>query len=158
MVTRKVRVNGRVLEIEAGSEGTFLVYGKRVSASLHSTGPDSVLVLIEGRSYDVWTGSGEFVVNGEPVDVSVEDPRQARAARRPGASGGRQTLTASMPGKIVRVLVSAGDSVEAGQGLVIVEAMKMQNEVRSPTAGRVVSVGVGEGASVAAGAVLVIVE
>ena len=63
-----------------------------------------------------------------------------------------------MPGKIVRVLVSEGDAVEAGQGVIVVEAMKMQNEVRSPKAGVVVKVAVAEGATVFAGEVLAIVE
>ena len=63
-----------------------------------------------------------------------------------------------MPGKVVRVLVAPGDAVEAGQGLVVVEAMKMENELRAAKAGRVVSVSVTEGQSVDAGAVLAVVE
>jgi biotin carboxyl carrier protein len=63
-----------------------------------------------------------------------------------------------MPGKVIRVLVAAGDPVEAGQGLVVVEAMKMQNEMKSPKAGRVVEVKTKPHAAVAAGDVLVVVE
>jgi biotin carboxyl carrier protein len=63
-----------------------------------------------------------------------------------------------MPGKIVRVLVQAGDEVAAGQGVVVVEAMKMQNEIRSPKAGRVIAVRAVEGATVAAGEALAEVE
>jgi biotin carboxyl carrier protein len=63
-----------------------------------------------------------------------------------------------MPGKIVRILVKPGDSVLARQGLVVVEAMKMENELRAPKAGTVAEVRVTEGASVEAGAVLVVVE
>jgi biotin carboxyl carrier protein len=63
-----------------------------------------------------------------------------------------------MPGKVIRVLVSIGDTVELGQGLVVVEAMKMQNEMKSPKAGRIVEVKTKADAAVAAGDVLVVVE
>jgi biotin carboxyl carrier protein len=63
-----------------------------------------------------------------------------------------------MPGRIVRVLVTAGDEVAAGQPLVVVEAMKMENELRSPKAGRVREVSVGEGMSIEAGRLLVVVD
>ena len=97
-------------------------------------------------------------MDGEPFDVEIVDPR---AVRRRGASGtveGRQTLTAAMPGKVVRVLVSEGDTVEAGQGIVVVEAMKMQNEVKSPKAGTVVKIAASEGSTVNAGELLAVVE
>jgi biotin carboxyl carrier protein len=71
---------------------------------------------------------------------------------------GRQTLSAPMPGKVVRILVNEGDPVERGQGLVVIEAMKMQNELKSPKAGRVVSISASEGAAVAAADVLAVVE
>jgi biotin carboxyl carrier protein len=63
-----------------------------------------------------------------------------------------------MPGKVIQVLVAVGDTVEAGQGLVVVEAMKMQNEMKSPKAGRIVEVKTKRDAAVAAGDVLVVVE
>jgi biotin carboxyl carrier protein len=63
-----------------------------------------------------------------------------------------------MPGKVVRVLAAVGDSVEAGQGILVVEAMKMQNELKAPRAGRVVSVSAKEGDTVAAGEVMAEVE
>jgi biotin carboxyl carrier protein len=71
---------------------------------------------------------------------------------------GRQKVSVPMPGKVIAVLVSAGDAVEKGQGLVIVEAMKMENEVRSPVAGEVKEIKVKPGDAVEGGAVLVIVE
>jgi biotin carboxyl carrier protein len=63
-----------------------------------------------------------------------------------------------MAGRIVRVLVSVGDAVEARQGLVVVEAMKMENELRAPRAGTVTDVNVGVGASIDAGTVVVVIE
>ena len=100
-------------------------------------------------------------VAGRSIAVQV---RQAGAFGRqkkegPGASGsGPQRVVAPMPGKIVRILVKAGDAVKAKQGLVVVEAMKMENELRAARDGRVREVSVSEGQSVDAGAVLLVVE
>jgi biotin carboxyl carrier protein len=87
------------------------------------------------------------------------DPRSWSGRRHAGSEAeGRQQIVAPMPGKIVRVLVIAGDRVEAGQGLLVVEAMKMQNEIRSPKSGTVESVQVEEGQAVNAGEVLCVVS
>src|ERR1700722_18788683 len=86
--------------------------------SLQVLEPGCVSVLIGGRSYRVTRGSaGEMMVNGRPVAVEVFDPRSMRGRKSGAANQGRQNVCAPMPGKIVRVLVNAGDSVEAGQGL-----------------------------------------
>jgi biotin carboxyl carrier protein len=74
------------------------------------------------------------------------------------AREGRQQVLAPMPGRVLRVLVQPGDEVQARQGLVVIEAMKMENELMSPKAGRVAEVAVAEGASVEAGRLLVVVE
>jgi len=71
---------------------------------------------------------------------------------------GRQSLVAPMPGRVVRVLLRAGDDVAAGEGVIVVEAMKMQNEIKSPKSGRVVEIRVVEGATVNANQVLAVVE
>lgn len=108
-------------------------------------------------------GGGDFDVHvaGRSLAVEVRQAgsfgRQKRAgAGAPGA--GPQRITAPMPGKIVRVLVKAGDEVKARQGLVVVEAMKMENELRAARDGRVREVAVTEGQSVDAGAVLLVVD
>jgi biotin carboxyl carrier protein len=104
-------------------------------------------------------GGFDVHVNGRHVPVTVRSAGAAR--RRAGAAdgaGGPQRILAPMPGKVVRVLVAAGDAVVARQGLVVVEAMKMENELRAARDGRVVSVTVSEGQSVDAGAVLAVVE
>jgi biotin carboxyl carrier protein len=87
------------------------------------------------------------------------DPRAWRG-RKQGAIEveGRQEILAPMPGKIVRVLVAVGESVEAGQGLLVVEAMKMQNEIRSPKNGKVERLLAKEGQAVNAGEVLAWVD
>lgn len=96
-------------------------------------------------------------VDGVPVEVSINRMRRtgATAASHP-ADGRPQPVTAPMPGKIVKLLVKPGDKVQPRQGLVVIEAMKMENELRARAAGTVTEVRVSEGASVEAGAILVI--
>jgi biotin carboxyl carrier protein len=91
-------------------------------------------------------------------DVADERKLRLRAAAAGFAVEGRQTVTAPMPGKIVKLLVKVGDQVTEGQGLVVVEAMKMENELKSPKAGKVTEVTVIEGATVENGASLMVVD
>ncbi|MBP6823396.1 MAG: biotin/lipoyl-binding protein, partial [Acidobacteria bacterium] len=101
----------------------------------------------------------EAVVNGQRIPVPVRDQKHLPGNADAGANaGGKAILISPMPGKIVRVLVSAGDEVTANQGVLIVEAMKMQNEVQSPKAGNVSDIRVKEGQTVNAGETLAIIE
>jgi biotin carboxyl carrier protein len=118
-------------------------------------------LLLGGQSFEVrvrpGVGGGLVVqAGGEEIPVEVADPRAWRGRR--GAGGieaeGRQQVRAPMPGKVVRVLVKQGDAVEAGQGILVVEAMKMQNEIRAPKSGTVERLHVAEGQAVNAGEVL----
>ena len=132
--------------------------GGERSAHVEAPEPGVYSILMDGRSYEARvedTAAGLVVViDGHRFEIDVRDPR--RWTRRTAGAGreGVQTVTAPMPGKVVRVLVAAGDAVETGQGLVVVEAMKMQNEMKAVRAGKVLSVVVKEGATVAAGEVL----
>lgn len=127
--------------------------------SLRTLQPGKYSVLIEGRSYAVTLDAeNELLVNGRTLAIEVFDPRETRGRRSAGEGHGRQSIAAPMPGKVVRVLVAPGDEVAAGQGLIVVEAMKMQNEMKSPAAGRVVELRTQANATVAAGEVLVIIE
>jgi acetyl/propionyl-CoA carboxylase alpha subunit len=114
-------------------------------------------VLMDGRSYEarVEEGPGALVVliDGRRFEIEVRDPRRL-TRKSGGAADGVQTVAAPMPGKIVRVLVAAGDDVTVGQGLLVVEAMKMQNEMKASRAGRVLSMSARPGATVTAGEVL----
>ena len=125
--------------------------------------PDVLSLLVDGRSYEIkreqtatdlhlWVSNTRF-------EVQLRDPRSLRA-RRDGAghASGPQKLVCPMPGKIVRVLVTEKSEVQAGQGLVVVEAMKMQNEIKSPKKGVVQKILAVQGANVNAGDVLAIVE
>lgn len=100
------------------------------------------------------------VSDGDAVHrVRLIDPKRLRAAASGGAgAGGRGIIAAQMPGKVVRVMVEAGAQVEANQPLVVVEAMKMQNELKAPRAGTIVEVKAAAGATVNAGEVLLIIE
>jgi biotin carboxyl carrier protein len=116
------------------------------------------------QSYEVAVdrrSNGERIVhvNGHTVPVSIIDPRAGLARRPPSAAGiGPRSTVSPMPGRIVKVLVKPGDMVAAHQGLVVVEAMKMENELRALQAGRVTEVKVADGMSVDAGAVLIVME
>jgi biotin carboxyl carrier protein len=97
-------------------------------------------------------------VRGRTLRVRLEDPREWTGAATGRGVSGQAKVAASMPGKVVRVLVGVGDGVEAGQGLVVVEAMKMQNEMKSPIGGVVRQVNCAAGDTVAANQILVLVE
>jgi biotin carboxyl carrier protein len=108
--------------------------------------------------FDVHVAGRTIAVQVRPSNGTTR--RGASSALKPGQrdGGGPQRIMSPMPGKIVRVLVKAGDQVTAKQGLVVVEAMKMENELRAARAGRVRELSVAEGQSVDAGAVLLVVE
>ncbi len=105
----------------------------------------------DGDSYVV-------TIRGRQTRINIEDPRAWNGNGAGKAGSGIAKVATPMPGKVVRVLVSAGDVVELGQGLVVVEAMKMQNELKSPISGTVKQVQALEGATVNANQVLVVVE
>lgn len=127
--------------------------------SIQTLDAGSCSVLMNGRVFRVAVGApGERIVNGAPLAVELFDPRAFRTRKGPADTRGRAEIAAQMPGKVVQLLVAPGDSVEAGQGLLVVEAMKMQNEMKSPKTGRVVEVRAKPGSAVAAGEVLMVVE
>jgi biotin carboxyl carrier protein len=127
--------------------------------SLAQTADGVFSILMDQRSYTVThLGEGELLVNGHVFRVEVIDPRKRQSKKGAAATEGRQAVAALMPGRVIRVLVKVGQEVEAGQGLIVVEAMKMQNEMKSPKAGRVAEVKTNDGATVLVGDVLVVIE
>jgi biotin carboxyl carrier protein len=138
--------------------------GQPIDADAVEIGPNTLSLILDGQSYEVRiTHSADGVLKLQTglqeFSAQVVDPRAWRG-RRHGALEveGRQQVTAPMPGKVIRILVQAGDRVEAGQGLLVVEAMKMQNEIRSPKGGTIERLQVKEGQAVNAGEVLCIVS
>lgn len=141
-----------------GAEFSFNLTEELERMSVLEVEPGVYSVVHKGKSQQVRIHASGVEIGGRTLAVEVRDPRE-RTRKGAGASAaGRQNILAPMPGKIVRVLVSVGDLVEAGQGLVVVEAMKMQNEMKSPKAGTVVQVNTVEGATVAVGETLLIIE
>jgi biotin carboxyl carrier protein len=137
--------------------------GQEISIQAAPINTDTLSIFARGKSYEVRhqrTEAGvEVFIRGTRYEISIADPRSWRG-RRVAAQGeaGPQRLTASMPGKVVRVLAREGDAVVAGQGIAVVEAMKMQNEIHSPRAGRLKKMLAHEGMKVNAGELLAIVE
>src|SRR5262249_13951499 len=128
------------------------------SADVRKVEPGVYSVLLDGRSYHVRVDGMHVSVAGRQFRVERIDPRRWSREQSGLRAEGVEVIAASMPGKIVRVLVAAGDQVEAGQGLVVVEAMKMQNEMKAARAGRVASLPAVPGATVNAGEVLAILS
>ena len=105
------------------------------------------------------TGKYEVGVRGRSYPISIIDPKRLRSAQNAAGHGhGTAEIVSPMPGKVVRVLVEQGNAVEAGAGIIVVEAMKMQNEMKAPKAGVVVSINAEAGATVNAGDVLAVIE
>lgn len=161
-ITRATNIDGR--------EGRLVIDGSRFhyeqggevlegEFTIAETGAGTASVLIGERGFRVTRSlTGEVAVNGRPFQAEVADPRDRSTAREGPSSHGNQQVRAPMPGKVVRVLAAVGEVVEEGRGLVVVEAMKMQNEMKSPKAGRVSEVRAKAGAAVTAGEVLVVIE
>lgn len=140
-------VDGRPLEIDV--------------ASLH--GDHAYSLIIDGRSYNAVAATQgeqrEVTVNGVSSPVAVEDEELARLRSqvKPRRRVGGDQIRAPMPGRIVSVSVAVGDKVESGQGVVVIEAMKMENELRAHASGTVKEIRVDEGDTVDKNAVLVVI-
>jgi biotin carboxyl carrier protein len=138
---------GESFEIEGhptaiGPSFVYLADGRHVDAAVTPSAVGQVLVQVGAKDLIAQVGSGS----------------RRNLARLSSGHGEEVRIRAPMPGRVVRVLVAAGDAVSARQGLVIIEAMKMENELGAPREGRVREVTVTEGTSVESGRVLVVIE
>jgi biotin carboxyl carrier protein len=165
-----VAVNGRPWKIaiesrERGSEATVVVKGKKRVLNVRWIDADT-LSLIEGSSvrevrFDLRKDALRVGLDGKIFEAITMRGRvnfRDRGKNAPDLLSGPNAVKAPMPGRIVRVLVAVGDRVTAGQGVVIVEAMKMENELRSNRDGVVKEVNVRQAAAIEAGTVLVVIE
>jgi len=155
--TRKVELQREVNTWRA------IVDGNPLPADAVEVAPHTFSILLDGKSYELRVtplANGELTIQSAHAEFTAQvlDPREWRGRHGALEVQGRQQVVAPMPGKIVRMLVKAGDVVEAGQGLVVVEAMKMQNEIRSPKSGKVEKIVAREGETVNAGDVLLWVD
>lgn len=127
--------------------------------------PGVYLIKNNGRIYEAYvsdigpTGNSKVTLRGQTIEVAVFDPKRLRSSQSDHSHGdGRAEIRTAMPGKVVRIMAEVGQTVEKGVGVIVVEAMKMQNEMRSPKDGIVKEVRTSEGATVNAGEVLVVIE
>jgi len=161
----EITIGGRTRHIEIVSEGTNrrgALDGRPFEADAREVSPGIYSVLIGGHSFEARVEprgpSLRISIGDREFSAEVSDPRRWRRRRASVLEAeGRQHVIAPMPGKVLRLLVKAGDAVEAGQGLLVVEAMKMQNEIRAPKSGLVERLLVADGQAVNAGDVLVVV-
>lgn len=177
-MTLELEIGGRKCQVqiepaEKPGEWIVLIDGRPVQADAHLVRPGVLSLLIDGKSHRVVLDSGQASAQAsghapghtEPalhlrsrrIPYRVEDTRSL-GARRHARSAGPATLRASMPGRIVRLLVEEGDAVAAHQSVIVIEAMKMQNELKSPRDGRIVEMRVAPGDTVAAGDILAVIE
>lgn len=144
-----VQVNGKIYEVDFGAvDGSLLsllVMGRSYEADVIEEADGVLTVWVEGETYRI-----EYQEGGRR-------PRRSAGATAHGASG-RQVITAPMPGKVVALLVSPAQEVSAGQGVIVIEAMKMENELKASRPGVIKEITVQEGAAVGGGDVLVIIE
>jgi biotin carboxyl carrier protein len=164
-MTYDVTIDGKSRRLELGrSENGWScrLDGNEVRVDAILARADVLSLRLADRAFEVkcervgpethfWVGSERFA-------VEVRDPRSLRARGRAADERGAKKLTAPMPGRVVRILAAQGTEIEAGAGVVVVEAMKMQNEVKSPKKGKIQKILVITGAAVNAGDVLAIVE
>jgi biotin carboxyl carrier protein len=161
-----VVVEGKTQKLELTRADTgwhCSIDGQPVNVDAVLTRPNVISLIIDGVAYEV---KREIAANEQYVWVrsarfktELRDPRSLRSRRASaGAAEGPPKLLAPMPGKVVRLIAKEGDSIEAGKGVLVVEAMKMQNELKATKSGTVQKLMVVEGANVNAGDVLAIIE
>jgi biotin carboxyl carrier protein len=162
----EIEVNGKLYTVEITGQPSGKVQvaidDRPVEADIAELGPGLYSILIHDTSINVrveqkasglrvFSGGREFLA--KIVDRRKWNPKGAGLA-----AGGRQEITAPMPGKIIRLLVKAGDQVEPGHGIAVIEAMKMQNEIRSTKPGTVERLFVKEGQTVSAGEAIAVIS
>jgi biotin carboxyl carrier protein len=165
-VKLQIQIAGKKRQVEltqTGERPVWTIDGLCLEADAVAVSFGIYSILIDGKSFEVRVerlgAELRATIAGRDLTVGIQDEREWQRNRGGSVEAeGRQQVLAPMPGKIVRVLVSAGDSVRAGQGLLVVEAMKMQNEIRAPKSGTIDRVRVLEGQTVNAGEVVVIVS
>ena len=165
-MTYEIIVNGKAHKLElAQGDGRWRcrLDGHEVEVDASLARRDVISMLIGGTAYEVKrerTPTDLHVwVRNERFQVEVRDPRSFRSRKAAAGVGeGPQKLVAPMPGKVVRILLGANSEVEAGQGVLVVEAMKMQNELRAPRDGVVRRIEVAPGRTIEVGELLLVLE
>lgn len=167
-MTFEIEINGRMrrASVERSGPGRFLVTldGVVHDVDASRTGEHALSLLMDGVSREVQLAPnglpGELIagLEGRTAGVSVNARRTRRGPADTDSGAGEQRIVAPMPGRVVRILAAPGDLVAARQSVIVVEAMKMENELRAARAGRVTHVAVTPGMSVESGRVLLVIE
>jgi biotin carboxyl carrier protein len=152
----------RYVDIQPAGEGRYRVAwdGKSHEIDLLKPSPEAYQMLIDGESWEagcVASPEGYLVdVMGFSTEVTVVDPRRKALKQAAGAASGM--LATQMPGRVVRLICKVGDVVKKGQPIIVIEAMKMENEMKSPIDGTIGEILVAEGVAVEAGTKLIRVD
>jgi biotin carboxyl carrier protein len=167
-VKLRVETNGETYTLDLQNSGSASEY--TLAGVHHASGSASIAEVMPGV-FSVLLGTRSFTVRvvtrGDQLEVStgtqrrflsLSDTRDRSGAGKKNAAAGAMEVRAQMPGKVIKLLVELGSAVEAGQGLIVVEAMKMQNEMKAPKDGTISRIDAVEGATVAAGEPLLVVE
>lgn len=168
----RVEVDGKEYQLDLVENGDGLRYvledlpSQEGAAAVEEISPGNYLVMMGTAHRAVritkpgqgTNGAWEVWVDGRKHLIEVSDPRDRLTGQKRASAHGPQEIRAQMPGKVVKLLVTEGESVTVGQGLLVIEAMKMQNEMKSPKDGTVLAVKVSEGSTVAAGEAMIVVE
>ena len=158
------KIDNKEFKVDLKQEGKgFKVYldGKPREVTVANDKGSRLTLIIDDKPFDIiWEADDHIVVGGESYNVEIFDEQVERLMKAsPGKSGKRAlTMKAAMPGLIIEVTVKQGDRVTEGQGLLIIEAMKMQNEMQTPRDGVVKTVKVQKGQTVNSGETLIIIE
>ena len=165
----QAEINGENHEIEISREGEKIfaaIAGRKYELEASEPEPNVFLLKNEGRIYEVFVSPQQTAneplqvkVKNQSFEINLIDPKRLRGAGgESGSADGAAEIKTAMPGKVVRVLVERGSEIQKGDGVIIVEAMKMQNEIKSPKDGIVKEIRFSEGATVNAGEILVVIE
>jgi biotin carboxyl carrier protein len=163
----QAEIDGKTSDVEVRRDGDRLfarVDGQEYELEVSEPEPGVFLLKHNGCVFNTFAlersdGSIEVNLNGKSFSIQVTDPKRLRGSGSEHSHDhGLVEIKTAMPGKVVRILTAVGKSVEKGSGVIVVEAMKMQNEMRSPKDGVIKEIRVSEGVTVNAGEVLVVIE
>ncbi len=164
------RIDNETLPVEVEKkDGRYILHlgQKQYHVDVSRPTPTSLSLLVDGAAFEVVLSredhSWSVTVGSQVHIIEVEGPRSRRGRAHAlqtdsGEGTGKKVITAQMPGKVVQVLVGLDDEVKFGQGLLVIEAMKMQNEIKSPKAGRVIELAAAVGKPVNSGDFLIAIE
>lgn len=162
-------INDCQTDIQIEDDGGLVkaeIGGRRYELDVHESGANGYQIISNGQVFDCRVEGRpesqlliEVTVGTTPFTITLTDPRRLRSAVSASTHGDDAArIVAPMPGKVARVLVEVGSQVEVGDGIIVIEAMKMQNEMKSPKGGTVIALNVQTGATVNGGDVLAVVE